>query len=270
MSMPTITEEEGEGQEAEGREEAAVINNELLVAVPPPPPPPSHIFKPATMTTMTASDILTMDTMMNMEAYTKYLKRKQLTSGIKDQIDATERKFYRRRILDLTKEMFRGGHRAESGINSTGVETAFETYIRACIMHFKFTDLADVLQTEYADMVVSAPTNTTTTPPVDDISDFNKLCFNPEYEYENSNTPNTKKLVKIKAPTSNALELLFIPAGAASSDIDKDKEAIHNNNNNNNNNKASFAPKTRDVNLMDEQFKTKGIKSRHLKSKPEP
>ena len=215
---------------------------------------PAHIIKPATMT---ASDILTMDTMMNMEAYTKYLKRKQLTSGIKDQSDAVERKFYRRRILDLTKEMFRGSHRAESGINSTGVESAFETYIRACIMHFKFIDLADVLQTEYADMG-SAPTNTTT--PVDDISDFNKLCFNPEYEYETSNTTNTKKLVKIKATTSNALEMLFIPV--ASSAIDKNKEVIHNDTN------ALFAPKTRDVNLMDEQFKMKGIKTRPKRSNP--
>ena len=219
-----------------------------------PVPVPAHIIKPATMT---ASDILTMDTMMNMEAYTKYLKRKQLTSGIKDQSDAVERKFYRRRILDLTKEMFRGSHRAESGINSTGVESAFETYIRACIMHFKFIDLADVLQTEYAGMV-SAPTNTAT--PVDDISDFNKLCFNPEYEYETSNTTNTKKLVKIKATTSNALEMLFIPV--ASSAIDKNKEIIHNDTN------ALFAPKTRDVNLMDEQFKMKGIKPRPKRSNP--
>jgi hypothetical protein len=153
--------------------------------------------------------------------------------------------------------MFRGSHRADSGINSTGVESAFETYIRACILHFKFIDLADVLQTEYADMG-SAPTNTTT--PVDDISDFNKLCFNPEYEYETSNTTNTKKLVKIKATTSNALEMLFIPV--ASSAIDKNKEIIHNDT------KASFAPKTRDVNLMDEQFKMKGIKTRPKRSGP--
>ena len=225
-----------------------------------PVPAPAHIIKPATMT---ASDILTMDTMMNMEAYTKYLKRKQLTSGIKDQSDTVERKFYRRRILDLTKEMFRGSHRADSGINSTGVESAFETYIRACILHFKFIDLADVLQTEYADMGSAPPTNTTTTTPADDISDFNKLCFNPEYEYETSNTTNTKKLVKIKATTSNALEMLFIPAASSSAiDKDKDKEVIHNDTN------ALFAPKTRDVNLMDEQFKMKGIKPRPKRSNP--
>ncbi len=199
---------------------------------------------------MTASDILTMETMMNMEAYTKYLKRKQLTSDIKDQSDANERKFYRRRILDLTKEMFRGSHRAEIGTNSTGVESAFETYIRACIMHFKFIDLADVLQTEYAGMNTAELGTMPATESADDtISDLNKLCFN----------PNTTKLVKIKAPTSNALELLFIPAA---SDIDKDKAVDHNDN------PASFAPKTRDVNLMDEQFKMKGIKPRPKRSKP--
>jgi hypothetical protein len=111
--------------------------------------------------------------------------------------------------------------------------------------------LADVLQTEYADMV-SAPTNTAM--PVDDISDLNKLCFN----------PNTTKLVKIKAPTSNALELLFIPAA---SDIDKGvKDANKDNGGDHNDNPASFAPKTRDVNLMDEQFKMKGIKPRPKRS----
>lgn len=213
----------------------------------------AHIIKPATMT---ASDILTMDTMMNMEAYTKYLKRKQLTSGIKDQSDANERKFYRRRILDLTKEMFRGSHRAESGSNSTGVETAFETYIRACIMHFKFIDLADVLQTEYAGMNTTALVTMPATESADDtISDLNKLCFNP-------NT--TTKLVKIKAPTSNALEMLFIPAA---SDIDKGgMDANKDNGGDHNDNPASFAPKTRDVNLMDEQFKMKGIKPRPKRS----
>lgn len=227
-TMPTIKEEEDEQGNAR---------------VP-------HIIKPATMT---ASDILTMDTMMNMEAYTKYLKRKQLTSGIKDQSDANERKFYRRRILDLTKEMFRGGHRAESGINSTGVENAFETYIRACIMHFKFIDLADVLQTEYADMDVTDSVVASSMPATestdDHISDFNKLCFN----------PNTTKLVKIKAPTSNALELLFM-------DKDKDNQVVHHNNDNAS--KAPLAPKTRDVNLMDEQFKMKGIKPRPKRSTP--
>lgn len=211
-----------------------------------------HIIKPATMT---ASDILTMDTMMNMEAYTKYLKRKQLTSGIKDQSDANERKFYRRRILDLTKEMFRGGsHRAESGSNSTSVESAFETYVRACIMHFKFIDLADVLQTEYAGMNTAELVTTipATEASDDTISDLNKMCFN----------PNTTKLVKIKAPTSNALELLFIPAA---SDIDKNKDK-DNDGGDHNDNPASFAPKTRDVNLMDEQFKMKGIKPRPKRS----
>ena len=212
-----------------------------------------HIIKPATMT---ASDILTMETMMNMEAYTKYLKRKQLTSDIKDQSDANERKFYRRRILDLTKEMFRGSHRAESGINSTGVESAFDTYIRACIMHFKFIDLADVLQTEYAGMNTAALVTMPVTESANDaISDLNKLCFNPT---------TTTKLVKIKAPTSNALEMLFIPAA---SNIDKGgKDANKDNWGDHNDNPASFAPKTRDVNLMDEQFKMKGIKPRPKRS----
>jgi hypothetical protein len=160
--------------------------------------------------------------------------------------------------LDLTKDLFRGGsHRVKSGINSTGVESAFETYVRACIMHFKFIDLADVLQTEYADMpapAASMPAVTAEASDDDRISDFNKLCFN----------PNTTKLVKIKAPTSNALEMLFM-------DKDKDNHTVaHNVVHNDNVSKASLAPKTRDVNLMDEQFKMKGIKTRPKRLHPKP
>ena len=215
-----------------------------------------QIIKPATMT---ASDILTMDTMMNMEAYTKYLKRKQLTSGIKDQSDANERKFYRRRILDLTKEMFRGGHRTEIG-NDSDIKSAFETYIRACIMHFKFIDLADVLQTEYAGMntAVLVTTMPATESANDAISDLNKLCFN----------PNTTKLVKIRAPASNALEMLFIPPPASNIDKGGKDANKEDNGGDHNDNLASFAPKTRDVNLMDEQFKMKGIKPRPKRSTP--
>ncbi len=243
--MPTIKEEEKEEEEEEKKK-----------------PAPVHIIKP---TTMTASDILTMDTMMNMEAYTKYLKRKQLTSGIKDQNDLVERKFYRRRILDLTKEMFRGGgHRAEKGINinSTGVESAFDAYIRACIMHFKFIDLADVLQTEYADMP-AAPAATTMSPETaavdeDTISDFNKLCFN--------QNQNTKKLVKIRAPTSNALEMLFIPPSSTAPARTSATTTTATTTTTIVNDSGVSIPKTRDVNLMDDRFKMKGIKSRLKKT----
>lgn len=217
---------------------------------------------------MSACDKLTMETMMNVEAYSKYMNRRSQAAGLRGGPDTSERKFYRRRIIDTTKEMLRDS----KYVSDSTVSGAFNAYVSACIMHFKFIDLADTIQDEYSELSVVENGSGAAAKKDDDPKDaaetvmkMNKLCFNPKVE--------ESKSVKIRTPHMNAIERLFVSkpnqpeaesftaANAANSAItanttDKDIPSP----------KISTIPRTKDVNIKDAQFKTKGIKPK-LKNK---
>ena len=60
------------------------------------------------------------------------------------QIDKKDRKFYRKRILNLTRELF-----VSSTVANDNVNDAFMNYIHYCVEHFKNIDTNDILQSEY-------------------------------------------------------------------------------------------------------------------------
>ena len=228
-----------------------------------PQTPPQH--QPQAPQAMSACDKLTMETMMNMDTYSKCMKNRTQastkTTPQQMQADSTERRFYRRRIIDITKEMCRSSENRDAGNADTAVLNTFNAYIRACIMHFKFIDLADTLQDEYAGLetsdgvgvgvgVVDSGTND-----LSDLSKFDKLCFNPA---ANGAHPAQSKIVQISAPSSNSLERLFMAKAEPKESKDK---------NGNSESFLSTLPKIKDVNLMDEQFKMKGITSGGKKNK---
>ena len=62
------------------------------------------------------------------------------------QINRRDKKFYRKRILNLTRELFLSSDAGNDDIND-----AFMNYVYYCIEHFKHTDMNDILQGEYAD-----------------------------------------------------------------------------------------------------------------------
>jgi hypothetical protein len=79
---------------------------------------------------------------LNKEQYAKYLNstmKKSVESNKKD------RKFYRKRILQITKDMLSS---EEMDITSD-VLYAFDHFTRTCISYFKMMDKTDILQTEY-------------------------------------------------------------------------------------------------------------------------
>jgi len=206
---------------------------------------------------MSACDKLTMETMMNVDAYSKYINRRSQAAELRNFPDNSERKFYRRRIIDTTKEMLRDS----KYINDGTVTNAFNAYINACIMHFKFIDLADTIQQDYSNLSVSA-----TLTKIDDESEdtatsimkMNKMCFNPKVE--------ESKSVKIRTTQANAIERLFVskPITIDQPEPKMETEAINIPNVNN-----SVIPRTKDINIKDNQFKTKGIKPKtKLKNKP--
>ena len=100
---------------------------------------------PTTTTTMSACDKLTMDTMINTAAYSKYISRKDNETKTRLDETKTERRFYKKRIIELTKQLIKN----MDHVKDSSVINACSAYFNACIMHFKFVDLSDTIQTEH-------------------------------------------------------------------------------------------------------------------------
>jgi len=64
--------------------------------------------------------------------------------------DESERKrdvkFYRRRIMALTKDLFRGA------VADASLRSAFDDYVSSAIAHLKMLDTKDILQDEYSEL----------------------------------------------------------------------------------------------------------------------
>ena len=109
-------------------------------------------------------DYMTLEIMANSDTYNKYLKRNHLDH---DSVLKKEKKFYRKRIISMTKDILFNGisKNAKQENNNTQTQTsniddviinAFNTYARLCITYFKFKDTMDTIQSEYKDMNIAA------------------------------------------------------------------------------------------------------------------
>lgn len=85
---------------------------------------------------------ITIDCLLNREQYSKYLNA-NMTKTLES--SKRERRFYKRRILQMTRDM----------LNSDEINTpndmliAFDHFARTCISYFKMVDRTDILQTDY-------------------------------------------------------------------------------------------------------------------------
>ena len=80
--------------------------------------------------------------MTNPQFIDKYNKTNPKKSGISQE----DIKFYRKRILETTKNYLRG-KKVNSEINAS-----FENYAQHLIEHYKFIDKKDIVQKEYSDI----------------------------------------------------------------------------------------------------------------------
>jgi len=118
---------------------------------------------------------ITLEMMSNNDSYTKYLKRNKMDH---DAVLKREKKFYRKRIIALTKDILFNNLNsgANNGVNNESalplslteppqpqsqpfipkvddvIISAFNVYARLCISHFKFKDTMDTIQCEYKDI----------------------------------------------------------------------------------------------------------------------
>ena len=69
--------------------------------------------------------------------------KKQKTEDDIAKEEAQDRKFYRKRIMELTRDMFKGS------VPDRDVRTTFDDYVRTCVIHLKTLDTHDILQKDY-------------------------------------------------------------------------------------------------------------------------
>jgi hypothetical protein len=86
---------------------------------------------------------ITLDCLMNKEQYNRYIKNK-ITKNTSRQ----DQKFYKKRIVDLTRDLLSKPSVHEHEILAD-VKYSFDNYVRTCIHYFKSLDNNDILQEEY-------------------------------------------------------------------------------------------------------------------------
>jgi hypothetical protein len=226
-------------REVEQGDECGTVNNVVRIIDAAPP-------------SMSACDKLTMDMMINTAAYSKYMSRKVNEQKTQSDETKSERRFYKKRIMDLTKQLIKN----PTYTNDSAVINASSAYINACIMHFKFVDLSDTIQSEHQH------------PDDDDVSSSDKKPQDTDFIAKVSEIDATylmedaaKKVKKINIPEKNMLERLFVPpeppAEAHVSVVSLQST-------------ATTVPRVIAIDFSDQQFKTKGVKKTSLKPKSKP
>ena len=88
---------------------------------------------------------ISIDYLINKDLYAKCVNKQVINENTKK-----DKKFYRKRISSLTKELLLG----ESSINVTpDVKYAFDNFAKTCIKHFKTTDITDIIQEDYMSII---------------------------------------------------------------------------------------------------------------------
>ena len=92
---------------------------------------------------MNEIDSITLNYFANKSQYDSILKR---TESGSDKQYKNDIKFYKKRILDLTKRLFRSD---EEKIDDIHVNKCFATYVKSCVNYLKFMDKSDIIQQKY-------------------------------------------------------------------------------------------------------------------------
>ena len=202
-------------------------------------------------TTMSACDKLTMDTMINSAAYSKYISRKDNETKAKLDETKTERRFYKKRIIELTKQLIKN----MDHVKDSSVINACSAYFNACIMHFKFVDLSDTIQTEHyvepsGNPDLNVDGNVVSEPDLvyNGVKHIDSEFFSAE---QNRNISHVKKLNTINE--KNILEKLFISP-------DSETEPVKSQTSTTTTTTTTSVPRVIEIDFKDQQFKTKGIK----------
>ena len=194
---------------------------------------------------MNEIDSITLNYFANKSQYDSILKRTEYGS---DKQYKNDIKFYKKRILDLTKRLFRSD---EEKIDDIHVNKCFVTYVKACVKYLKFIDKSDIIQQKY-----ETETDIYTT---DDPSSLYKSNLE-EMNHDNSNHDNSNQ--ELNSSGIKNCDHLF----SRVEDVKKvtlDNFVIKSNESS----KQKILPKKEEINIKTKEHKRKGIsKKKNIKN----
>ena len=65
----------------------------------------------------------------------------------------SDKKFYKKRVIDLTKKLFR------NDVDDLQLYSTFDSYTKSCINYLKFLDKKDIIQEKYSNIIDSSCNN---------------------------------------------------------------------------------------------------------------
>ena len=168
-------------------------------------------------------DQVTLDCLLNKSLFNTQVKNKKAQS-----VNKEERKFYKKRIYNLFKEMLI--NKAEPADLLPDVKYTYDNFINASINYFKTIDSTDLLQEEYKTLDEQDIININAIP---ELGDDKTIMTSEEADKL------MMRSIKITAPSLDK----YVKRKST-----KPKEKL-------------ILPKQKEVNLMDPELKVKGIKS---------
>jgi hypothetical protein len=172
---------------------------------------------------------VTLDCLLNKEMYSNQIKTKKERALSKE-----DKRFYRKRIYGLFKEIISGKPPSDLFID---VKSTYETFVTTAINYFKAIDRSDIIQSEYGESVS-----------VEDLSnnaiDCSINCYiNGTTDY-NEGLLSSLRSVKMNTPTLDKYVTKIRT---------KKKEEL-------------ILPQQKDINLQNPEFKSKGVKKNNITS----
>ena len=86
---------------------------------------------------------ITVDCLINKEVYLKMQK-----SNLIHSVNKKEKKFYRKRVLNLTRELLLKKDTSYNEINPD-IKNSFDNFVKTCIHYFKTIDRNDIIQEDF-------------------------------------------------------------------------------------------------------------------------
>jgi hypothetical protein len=167
---------------------------------------------------------LTINCLVNKDMINKHVNKKQLKKEQKEEI-----KFYRKRTYNLFKEMINGTPPEDL---LPDVKYAYENFVNASIHYFKTIDNNDIIQAEYADLDKS----------LTNYGEINYVLDASGLNIQNVVEADKLLMRSVKVDLPPTLDKYVTKT------IIQKREA------------DLILPKQKEINLLDPQFKTKGLK----------
>lgn len=172
---------------------------------------------------------ITLDCLINKEQFNKHINNK-----VNKSLNKKDKKFYRRRIFDLTKSLLINKDKPKDLLPD--VKYAFDIYMKSCIHYFKTIDNNDIIQDEYKDL-----------DNLNEIMDehLDNELFDSDLNLESKEEADKLMMrsINLKPTLDNFIQKVKI----------KSEEII--------------LPKQKEINLTDPVLKTKGIKKKNINNK---